>query len=131
MRNVLLAGWKSDILQLLFCFLGREGEKVAALPVLLFFARPSTRAPSRLLPPPTYLPLPFPPATMARPHSPVDVEAVEPAPPTSVALDDKHKAEYDDDEIDAESLDTWAPEKQAEYWESRSPLSTFFLWPTQ
>lgn len=63
---------------------------------------------------------------MVRPHSPVDVEAVEPAPPTSVALDDKHKAEYDDDEIDAESLDTWAPEKQAAYWESGSPLPTFF-----
>lgn len=48
-----------------------------------------------------------------------DVEAAAPpASPTADNLKLDKEAELDADDSDVDSLDTWAPEKQAAYWES-------------
>jgi hypothetical protein len=56
-----------------------------------------------------------------------DVEAVAPAAVASSLANepklDKESELYADDDDDVDSLDNWAPEKQAAYWESACLLT--------
>lgn len=61
---------------------------------------------------------------MARSTSPADVEAAVPVPAAAPVDDAKLVKEEELDDDDCDSLDTWAPEKQAAYWESASPAGS-------